>query len=177
MEYKNLHTSTLENKYGPIKGEVIQQGEDFRLIHLRDEKGVSRTLGVVKFIEIIGESLKVAHHKILDGALLGKTLFDSRIDFDKEIIGALQVEFPNQLKNEFNCTQNNGIVFFSRIRVKDHSKSITPFLYSELIEVMPHKLGELILGRTKYLKELDDNLIKLCEAAELTPIKINNNHG
>ncbi|MCK5440977.1 MAG: hypothetical protein KAJ23_03710 [Maribacter sp.] len=170
MDYEGLHTSTLEKLYGPIKGQIIKQDKHFRIIHLRDKKGISRTLGVVKFIEIVGEPLKVAHHKILDGALLGKTLFDSHIDFDKEIIGALEVKFTDGLKNEFKCLQNNGMVFFSRIMVKDHLISKTPSMYSELIEVMPYKLGKLILGQTKHLTSLDDNLLNLCEAADLTPI-------
>lgn len=176
MEYENLHTCVLEKVYGPLRLDLFKQDEKFRLVHLRDEDDISRTFGVVKFLEVAGEPLKTAHNKILDGAMLGKTLFDYEINFDKKTIGSFLVELPTYLMTDFNCKPKEGIAVFSRIMVRDESTPASPFTYSELIEVMPYKLGKQLLAQTEYLSKLDKNLLDLCEAAEIKPIKNKKRH-
>ncbi|HMC00284.1 MAG TPA: hypothetical protein VKN14_04505, partial [Flavobacteriaceae bacterium] len=89
MNYENLHTSALEKLFGTIKMRIVNQNPNIRIIKLNDSKNISRTLGIVKFFDVKGEDLINAHHKILAGGVLGKTLYNSNIDFDKEFIGSI----------------------------------------------------------------------------------------
>ena len=77
MNLENLHTSTLEKLFGSIDLRIIRQDDDVRIVQLIDKNGISRTLGVVKFFNIDNDLLAEVHKRILDGGLLGKTLFDS----------------------------------------------------------------------------------------------------
>ena len=115
MDYESLHTCALEKLFGPIEGQIIRQDENIRIVHLRDEKGNSRTLGVVRFLNVDSKSLQDAHSKILAGGLLGKTLHESDIDFDKEIISAFHVKLPDWLKKDFNTQQGSSLALFSKI--------------------------------------------------------------
>jgi hypothetical protein len=71
--------------------------------------GITRTLGIVRFFNV--NLLTVVHNKILSGPLLGKTLYDSNIDFDKEFIGSVKVNLPEGLRNDFKSEHDNGLIF------------------------------------------------------------------
>jgi hypothetical protein len=172
MNYKKLHTYILENKFGHIDGKIIKQDNNIRIIHLQDKKGISRTLGVVRFLNTDNRILEIAHNRIVNGELLGKTLQEFEIDFKKEFIGSLKVKLPDWLKKDFNEEQNNGLAFFSRIFVRDDSMLEGKFLYSELIEIIPQDLEFLFNDKTEPLSQIDNNLILLLNEAGLTDIKI-----
>jgi len=164
MKYENLHTYTLEKLFGAIKLYVLRQDDHFRIIELVDENGISRTLGVVIFFNINTPSLQEAHNKILSGSLLGKTLYDSNIDFHKKYIGSLEVKIPMWIKEDFKSEHNIGIVFFSRISVLNND---TFSLYSELIEVIPLELKDKFIDKINPLNKIDKTLSSLLNAAEL----------
>ncbi|MCK5401367.1 MAG: hypothetical protein KAJ28_07000 [Flavobacteriaceae bacterium] len=176
MNYKELHTYILEKKFGYINGDIIKQDKNIRIIHLKDEKGISRTLGIVKFLNTDNKMIEVAHSKILAGGLLGKTLQGFQIDFNKKFIGTLQIKLPDWLKNDFNTQQEIGLAFFSKILVSDDSILNNEFLYSDLIEIVPQDLESLFIGKTKPLSKIDDNLLSLLKAAGLTEIKVRNSY-
>ena len=164
MNYENLHTYTLEKLFGPIKLYVLRQDDHIRIIELLDENGISRTLGVVKFFNIKNESLKEAHNKILSGSLLGKTLYDSNIEFNKEFIGSLEVKLPMWIKEDFKSEHDIGIVFYSKISVFIDNQFR---LYSELIEVIPIEFKDKFIDKIKPLIKIDKTLSSLLNAAEL----------
>ena len=170
MDYKDLHTCTLEQLYGPILGQLVKQDENIRIIHLLDKKGISRTLGVVRFLNIKSEEIKVAHDKILSGALMGKTLYESNIEFDKEFIGSFEVKLPEWLKTDFNTSKASSLVFYSKIFIGSDSETDGKFLYSEIIEVVPPELRKLMDNKIKPLSDLEENLLYLCNASGLTTI-------
>lgn len=167
MEYKNLHTVTLEKLFGPIKNRIIKQDENIRIIHLDDKNGVSRTLGIVRFFNIENNFLGNSHQKIVAGAMLGKTLFDSDIDFDKEFIGTVRVKLPVWLKEDFKTEQNSSLANFSKISIYTDRKADDKFLYSELIEIVPPEFANVFGDKTKPLKKLSENVLSLFKAAKI----------
>lgn len=174
MDYQKLHTYTLEKLFGPMKGHIIRQDDKIRIIHLRDKKGVSKTLAVVRFLNIENKALKLAHKKIITGSLLGKTLYDSDIDFDKEFLGTIHVKLPNWLMKEFNTQQNSSIVQYSRVTVCDDSLLNKNFIYSELIEILPPELKDIFTNKTKAITKVDENLLSLLKEVDLKELKAKN---
>ena len=49
MNFEDLHTYTLEKQFGTIKNCIVKQDKNIRIVPLQDNLGISRTLGVVKF--------------------------------------------------------------------------------------------------------------------------------
>jgi len=173
MDYKKLHTYSLEQLYGPIKGQIIKQDKKIRMIHLLDENGISRTLGVVRFSNFNTKEIKDAHRKIVSGHLIGKTLHEFHIDFKKEFIGSFETKLPPWLKKDFDSSLDGGIVFYSKIWINTNSVLKDTFLYSELIEVAPLELSKKMTDKMQPLSEIEDSLLYLCEASGLTIIKKN----
>ena len=174
MDYKNLHTFTLEKIFGSIKNHIIRQNENIRIVHLQDKKGVSRTLGIVKFLNVDSDLLIGVHEKILTGELLGKTLFDSNIDFDKEFIGTFKVKLPKWLMEDFNTEQDSSFAIFSKISIYTNRLSNDKFLYSELIEIIPPELKDVFVDKTKSLYKIDENILSLFKAVDIKVIKLEN---
>ena len=129
MDTNTLHTSTLEKLYGPVECEIIRQDDKIRIVHLKDKKGVSRTVGVVKFFNTDHNPIKSVHQTIQEGGLLGKTLQKSKIDYKKEIIGAVPVRLPDWIKNDFITDEEHSMALISKIKVRDSSGK--PLLYTE----------------------------------------------
>ena len=171
MEYQKLHTCTLEKLFGPMEGHIIRQNKNIRIIHLKDKFGNSKTLAVVIFLNIENKELKLAHKKILAGSLLGKTLYDSNIDFDKEFLGTIQVTLPNWLMKEFKTQQDSSVVLYSRVSVCDDSLLNGNFIYSELIEIVPPELKDVFINKTKSITTIDENLLSLLKEVDLKEIK------
>lgn len=174
MEYKNLHTFTLEKIFGSIKNHIIQQDENIRIVHLKDSKGVSRTLGIVKFLNTDSDLLVDVHEKIRDGGLLGKTLFDSNIDFDKELVGTLQVKLPKWIMKDFNTEQDSSIAIFSRISIYTNRLSNDKFLYLELLEIIPPELKDVFIDKVKPLNTISENILSLFKVVDIEVIKLEN---
>ena len=174
MNFENLHTSTLEKLFGSIDLRIIRQDDDVRIVQLNDKKGISRTLGVVKFFNVDNDLLVEVHKRILDGGLLGKTLFDSNVDFDKEFIGTLQVKLPKWLKEDFKTEQDSCFAIFSKISINTNIISKDKILYSELIEIIPPELTTMFVDKTKQLNNLSLNVLSLFKSANLEVIKLEN---
>lgn len=174
MNFENLHTSTLEKLFGYIDLKIIRQDEDVRIVQLNDEKGISRTLGIVKFFNIDNDLLVEVHEKILEGGLLGKTLFDYNIDFDKKLIGTLQVKLPKWLKKDFDTDQDSSFAIISKISICNDSLSNDKILYSELIEIIPPELTDVFVDKTKQLDNISLNVLSLFKSANLEVIKLDN---
>lgn len=172
MNLENLHTSTLEKLFGAIDLRIIRQDEDVRIVQLNDENGISRTLGIVKFFNIENDLLVEVHEKILEGGLLGKTLFDSNINFDKKFIGTLQVKLPQWLKNDFDTEQDSSFAIISKISIYNDRLSNDKLLYSELIEIIPPELTDVFIDKTKQLENISLNVLSLFKSANLEVIKL-----
>ena len=175
MDYKNLHTVKLEKLFGAVMNTIVRQDEHIRIIHLKDKNGISRTLGIVRFMNVDSDVLVTAHEKILAGGLLGKTLFDSDIDFDKEFIGTVQVKLPQWLMEDFRTEQDLSLANFSKISIYIDRSSNNKFLYSELIEIIPPEVTEAFRDQIKPLDKISENLLSLFKAANIEVIKLEYN--
>lgn len=167
MDYKNLHTIALEKMYGPIKGQIIRQDERLRMIHLLDRIGISRTLAIVRFGNIKTKVLKTVHHKIINGSLIGQTLFESEIPFNKEYTGNHSIQLPEWLMKDFKTRDSEGLAMFSRIHLHPNAMEHEQSIYAEIIEIVPPYLANEFIGKAKRLFEINPDMLLLLEAAEL----------
>ncbi|MGI9546828.1 MAG: hypothetical protein ACR2MM_06315 [Flavobacteriaceae bacterium] len=165
MDRKKLHTSSLEELYGPISCDIIRQDNEIRIVHLRDKMDVSRTVGVVRFYNTDHKPIKLVHQRILAGGLLGKTLQQSEIKYNKETIGAVPVRLPRWIINNFCTKEEHSIAIISMINIDTSYDG--PLLYTRIIEVLPPDLSseyELDIMRKQ---DVDHNILPLFEVADL----------
>ena len=165
MIYQKLHTYTLEKLFGTIHNQVIKQNNTIRMVHLMDSNEISRTLGVVKF-EKVNDDILVPHNKIRNGAMLGKTLLEFNVDFDKQFIGTIDVELPEWLKNDFNTREKHSKAFLSRILIKT-KETVEDTTYAELIEVIPPEIIHEFNEKIKQQISLEPNWQSLIKDAGL----------
>lgn len=165
MDTNTLHTTTLEKLYGPVECEIIRQDDKIRIVHLKDKKGVSRTVGVVKFYNTDHHPIKSVHKTIQAGGLLGKTLQQSKIDYKKEIIGAVPVRLPDWIKNDFITDEEHSMALISKIKVPDSSGK--PLLYTVIIEVLPPNLSSGHVQDIIRKQDIDHDILPLFELADL----------
>lgn len=167
MNYKNLHTHTLEQLFGPISIQIKKQNESIRVVELKDGGGLCRTLAIVRFLNIYGKVLREAYDTILSGELLGKTLHDFNIDFDKEYKGSLQVKLPDWLKNDFKTDDDFGIAFLSHIWVKDEALKPPKFIFAEIIEIIPQELKHDFKYKINPLQKVNSKISDLFKEANI----------
>ena len=165
MDTNTLHTSTLEKLYGPVECEIIRQDDKIRIVHLKDKKGVSRTVGVVRFYNTDHQPISAVHRRILDGGLLGKTLQQSKIDYKKKIIGKLPVRLPDWIKKDFLTDEEHSIALISIIMIKISSGD--QFLYTKIIEVLPPELSYGHVYDIIQKPDIDEDLLPLFESVDL----------
>jgi hypothetical protein len=167
MNIENLHTHALEQLFGPISLHILKQNETIRIVELKDRDDLCRTLAIVRFLKIKGKSLKEAHNRIVKGELLGKTLTDFKIDFEREFIGSVQVKLPDWLKDNFNTTEDFGYGFISHIWVKDNSAVPDRFIFSEIIEIIPPELKNKFNQHIKPINTVDLEFLEMLEEAKI----------
>lgn len=168
--YKS-HTALLENLFGPIRLHILKQENEFRIVHLYDDKNVSRTLGVVRFRNFEAPSIKEIHNRIVAGELLGKTLIESRIPYNKSYISTISVHLPEWLKKDFQTTQTTSPAIYSHITLGDLDSN-TAFLYAELFEIIPPDIIHLIPHTNFNSKIIDEEMMTLLGYADITAAPI-----
>lgn len=167
MKDKNLHTHTLEKLFGPISILIKKQNENIRIVELKDDKNFCRTLAIVRFLDVHGEVLKEAHKTILSGKLLGKTLHDFKIDFDKKYSGSLQILLPEWLRRDFKTTNVLGMAFFSKIWINDESLKSQKFVFAEIIEIIPEDIKNSFKYKIKPLQKINSSILELLKEANI----------
>jgi hypothetical protein len=173
MKYKNLHTHTLENLFGPISLHILKQYDTIRIVELKDKECISRTLAIVRFLNIKGNDLMKAYSVIRNGGLLGKTLCDHQINFEKEQIGSIKVKTPSWLKKDFNSDEDLSLGFISNICVTD-SVTNEKFLFSEIIEIIPLELMIHYKHKIRPLEKISSDVMSLLKEAKIELIKPEN---
>ena len=172
MKDKNLHTNRLEQLFGPISLHILKQNEPIRIVELKDGKGLCRTLAIVRFLDVRGKVLKEAYKTILGGELLGKTLIDFKIDFDREYTGSIRVKLSEWLKNDFKTNEDFGIAFLSNIWIKDKSLERSKFTFAEIIEIIPQDLKKDFEYKINPLQEINSKVSALLKEADIDVINV-----
>lgn len=165
MDTNALHTSTLEKLYGPVECEIIRQDDKIRVVHLKDKKGISRTVGVVRFYNTDHKPIEAVHRSILAGGLLGKTLQKFKIDYKKEIIGALPVRLPDWIKNDFLTDEEHSIALISNIKIEISSGE--QLLYTKIVEILPPELSYEHKHDIIQKEDIDEDLLPLFDSVDL----------
>ena len=165
MSSRKLHTASLEELYGPISCEIIRQDNEIRIVHLRDNNDVSRTVGVVRFYNTDHKPIKAVHQTILAGGLLGKTLQQSKVNYEKHTVGVVPVLLPDWIKNSFRTNEEHSVAVISMINID--TSSTESLLYTGIIEVLPPDLSSGydldIIGK----QDIDHDMLPLFELADL----------
>lgn len=170
MKYKYLHTHTLEKLFGPISIHIKKQDDRVRIVELKDKDGRCRTLAIVRFLDVQGKALKEAYAKIIGGELLGKTLLDYKIDFDKEYRGSLQINLPKWLINDFKSESDYGIAFLSIVWIRDETLKPSKFTFAEIIEIIPLELKNDFIYKIHPLQEINSKVSDLFHEASIDVI-------
>lgn len=165
MNSKKLHTAALEKLFGPISCEIIRQDSEIRIVHLRDKKDVSRTVGVVRFYNTDHKPIKEVHQTILAGGLLGKTLQQSKVHYEKQTVGVVPVILPDWIKNDFRTDQEHSVAVISMINIDTISGS--PLRYTGIIEVLPPDLSAGYDLDIMDKQDIDHDMLPLFELADL----------
>jgi hypothetical protein len=165
MNSKRLHTASLEELYGPISCEIIRQDNEIRIVHLRDKKDVSRTVGVVRFYNTDHKPIKAVHQTILAGGLLGKTLQQSKVHYEKHIVGVVPVILPDWIQNNFRTNEEHSVAVISMINIDSSSGS--PLRYTAIIEVLPPDLSSGYEQNIIRKQDIEHDILPLFELADL----------
>ena len=172
MNRKNLHTNRLEQLFGPISLHILKQEAPIRIVELKDGNGLCRTLAIVRFLDVHGKVLKEAYKIILGGELLGKTLVDFEIDFEREYVGSIPVKLPNWLKKDFKSKENEGVAFVSNIWVNDETVLPSKFVFTEIIEIIPNELKKDFVYKENPSQKINSKTLELFKEASIDLINV-----
>ena len=167
MNRKSLHTNRLEQLFGPISLHILKQDVPIRIVELKDSNGLCRTLAIVRFLDVHGKVLNEAYKAILGGELLGKTLVDYDIDFAREYVGSMPVKLPDWLKKDFKSLEDEGMAFVSNIWVKDEAALPSKFVFTEIIEIIPHELKKDFVYKTNPSQKINSKTLDLFKEANI----------
>jgi len=174
MNVNKLHTDLLENLFGPIRLRILKQENELRIVHLYDLEEISRTLGIVRFRNYDTPTIKEAHHRIVGGELLGKTLMESNIPCQKAYVSTIKVQLPEWLKKEFKTILGTTSALYSHITLLDQDSNTT-FLYAELFEIIPPEILHLIPNTQNSQTIIDKEMKTLLGYADITAATIDKN--
>ena len=163
----SLHSSQLESLVGAISCEIVDQTGNYRKVHLRDAGGISRTYAVVQFNEIMDESIREAHTKIINGGLLGKTLKQARLEYEKVCHGTFELSLPSWLRREFHTEEIIGLAIYSSIQLTHSSVSAGQKSYAQILEIVPPGLKQHFTGNAPKLNNPGTGLQELCTFGEI----------
>lgn len=131
---ERLHTDVLEEKYGLISAEIVDQSSDIRKIHLVDQDGISRTFAITFFSEQKNSAeLKKIHRKIIEGMPIGKAFRMSGYGIRKNVVDVSILKIPNWLKKKFAVESD-----FAKSRLSEFYAKRTgeeAFVYGLVVEI------------------------------------------
>jgi len=174
MNVNKLHTDLLESFFGPIRLNILKQENELRIVHLYDSEDISRTLGVVRFRNYDTPTIKETHNRILGGELLGRTLMESGVPYEKSYVSTIRVHLPAWLKKDFKTTHATTSALYSHITLFDQDRNTT-ILYAELFEIIPPDIIHLIPKTKNNFQLIDKEMITLLDFADITEATINKN--
>ncbi len=163
-----LHSTELEKLAGNISCDIVSQQDNFRKVHLRDQHGISRTMGLVSFINgIVDGPLLEVHKLILEGGLLGKTLSDSGLPFHKQYQGSCEVALPHWLQKEFSTDSKKGLALFSKILVGSTGQPQNMEVYAHILEIIPPGLMNYFSDKAAAVQHPDKEMLALAKFGQL----------
>jgi hypothetical protein len=132
-----LHTDILESEYGPVRVRLLHHDQDFRVVHLIDQQGISRTFAIT-FFPPQGHSPSIAevNRKIKNGNPLGKAFRDGGYEVRKNVLKVLIIKKPEWLTTAF-CNQTP----FAKARISEFLARQAPNsveFYGTVFEIYPN---------------------------------------
>ena len=167
MKFRGLHTEHLEAIFGPIRLHIVKQENNLRIVHLYDEANISRTLGIVRFVNYSHPLLNGTHLKIVAGNLLGQTLLEAKIPYLKSTISSLHIKLPGWLQNEFRSNKISTLALYSHISILEEGDD-APFLYADLFEILTPEILEVFTPSDKTETTVSKDMITLLNLAGIT---------
>jgi hypothetical protein len=131
---EKLHTDVLEEKYGPVHGEVIRHDHDIREVHIVDENGISRTYALTFLtFDRNNEELVQIDEEIKNGGLIGKVFRDHGYEIRKNVIHVYIVDLPEWLRSRFEYEAGEAKARLSEFYAKKEGQS--PVIYGIVTEI------------------------------------------
>lgn len=150
---ERLHTDVLEDKYGPITPIVLEHNARVRQVHLRDERGVSRTFAITLFPESgIPAPLSDIDHQIRAGGAIGKTFRDAGFEVRKNVLEVLIIKMPQHLKDAFQTDENFAKARTSEFLARSSDGGV--FKYGTVIEIYHPDFRSATINDTDKSQEL-----------------------
>jgi hypothetical protein len=132
----SLHTDVLEDKYGPIRVQLLHHDQDFRVVHLMDRESISRTFAITLFpAQEHSSSLAAISQKIKNGNPLGKSFRDSGYEVRKNVLKALIIQKPDWLNTSFCDPTPFAKARISEFLARKSSDSVE--FYGTVLEIYP----------------------------------------
>jgi hypothetical protein len=156
-----LHTDILESEYGPIRVRLLHHDQDFRVVHLIDQQGVSRTFAIT-FFPPQGHSPSIAevNRKIKNGNPLGKAFRDGGYEVRKNVLKVLIMKKPEWLTTAFRDQTPFAKARISEFLARKASGQIE--FYGTVLEIYPNAFRTSEISSFDQLQEAPTvkNLLK-----------------
>jgi hypothetical protein len=156
-----LHTDILENEYGPIRVRLLHHDQDFRVVHLIDQQGISRTFAIT-FFPAQGHSSSIAevNRKIKNGNSLGKAFRDGGYEVRKNVLKVLIIKKPEWLTTAFRDQTPFAKARISEFLARKASGQIE--FYGTVFEIYPNTFRPSEISSFDRLQEapMVKNLLK-----------------
>jgi len=123
-----LHTDVLQDRYGSVHVELVQQDNSVRLAHLCDENNISRTFAATLFNQkAIQGVLASVHEQIINGKPIGVAFRESGFKIRKNVLSVFITHIPDELQERFRVIGDRAKVRVSEFITKDIHDNITVY--------------------------------------------------
>ncbi len=131
---KKLHTDVLEEKYGPIRSEVIRHDDEVREVKMIDESGISRTYALTFFtFDRSNKEVLAIDEEIKRGGLIGKVFREHGYEVRKNVISVFVIDMPDFLKKDMGTEDVMAKVRLSEFYAKKEEGE--PIIYGVVSEI------------------------------------------
>lgn len=103
-----LHTDVLADKYGPMHVEVVKHDTNFRVAHLVDAGGVSRTFALTFLTFDVEKDRELSRidREVANGGLIGKSFRDHAYEVRKNVIAVYVLpRLPESIRRRFGVQE------------------------------------------------------------------------
>lgn len=131
---KKLHTDVLEERYGPIHGEVLKHDNQIREVHMLDKDNISRTyaLTFLTFDPSNSEIVKI-DQEIKNNGLIGKVFREHGYEVRKNVINVFITDLNEELKAKMKTKNIKAKVRLSEFYAKKEGQD--PIIYGVVSEI------------------------------------------
>jgi hypothetical protein len=166
---KGLHTDKLEEKYGPIHGEVLKHNDEIREAYMLDEDNICRTYALT-FLTFDRSNQKIMKidQELKNQGLIGKVFRKYGYEVRKNVIEIFIGDLNEKVQKKMQTEETKAKVRFSEFYAKKEGED--PIIYGVVSEVYPPDFIPAII--TEEDKSQDNPITEAMEKAGITKKEI-----